>query len=192
MRSDAAYSKDLDSTGKTLDTRLVGMHVPGSGFYGRWTYPLFKQGGDGTCTLLLRLFNEILAKQGNLPRVLLLMLDNTSKENKNNQVMSFLAYLVQQGVFDSVQVKKVLGGFPTCLNKSFCFFWCLSKCYLDVTACNYATHVQHLQALSYLSCQQDLHKNIGCGDMCKHIAGYKLLLRPAADLICLLTLIKRG
>ena len=48
VRSDAVYSKDVENTGKPLDTRLVGAHLPGRYFLGFWTYPFFTQGGSGS------------------------------------------------------------------------------------------------------------------------------------------------
>lgn len=110
LRSDAVYSKDLENTGKTYDTRLVGMHVPMHGFYGWWVEPLYKQGGSGTCSLLHRLFCDLLDRNKRLPRVLVLMLDNTVKENKNNQVVQYLALLVHKGVFDRIVVVFLLVG----------------------------------------------------------------------------------
>jgi hypothetical protein len=47
---------------------------------------------------------SLLSLKGAIPRTLHLQLDNTSKENKNSTVLTYLAILVAQGVFDSVTV----------------------------------------------------------------------------------------
>ena len=110
LRSDAIFSKDVDSSGKPLETRLVGAHLPGRGFFGFWIYPFFKQGGSGCAGLLHRIFSEVLTREGCLPRVLLLHMDNTCKENKNNQMMKYLGFLVSHGVFDEVRMLFLLVG----------------------------------------------------------------------------------
>jgi hypothetical protein len=103
-RSDALYNKDLETTGRPLETRLVGAHVAGHGFFGFWVHPWFKQGGSGMASLLVRLLKVILERRHKLPRILILLLDNTCKENKNNTVVKFLALLVAFKVFDEVWV----------------------------------------------------------------------------------------
>jgi hypothetical protein len=103
-RSDALFNKDLETTGRPQDTRLVWAPVAGHGFYGFWVHPWFKQGGSGMASLLIRLLKAILLRRGDLPRVLILLLDNTCKENKNNTVVKFLSLLVAYKVFDEVWV----------------------------------------------------------------------------------------
>jgi hypothetical protein len=110
LRSDAIYSKDVESAGKPLETRLVGAHLPGRGFTGFWVYPFYSQGASGCASLLHRIFNSILRKDGKLPRVLLLHMDNTSKENKNNLMIKYLCFLVFHGVFDEVRILFLLVG----------------------------------------------------------------------------------
>lgn len=110
VRSDAVYSKDVENTGKPLDTRLVGAHLPGRYFLGFWTYPFFTQGGSGSASILHRILQHVLDKEGTLPRVFIVLMDNTCKENKNNQVIKYLAFLVKVGVFDEVLVIFLLVG----------------------------------------------------------------------------------
>ena len=57
----------------------------------------------------------MLEEDGKLPRVLLLQVDNTCKENKNNTVLPYLALLVHFGVFDYVQVNTLLVGHTHCI-----------------------------------------------------------------------------
>lgn len=111
VRSDALFSKDVDNAGKPLKTRLVGGHVQGRGFFGFWIYPYFKQGGSGCATLLHRIISKVLrGSGGTLPRILLIHMDNTCKENKNNLVIKYLAFLVFHGVFDEVRILFLLVG----------------------------------------------------------------------------------
>lgn len=51
VKSDAAYSKDIENTGLRLKTRLMGVHVAGKerGFAGFWEYPFYKLGGVNMC-----------------------------------------------------------------------------------------------------------------------------------------------
>lgn len=95
-RSDALLCKDLESEGKPLGCRLIGADVEHIGFFGFWTLPMYAQGGNLVPTVLLRLLKLIPLKTGRvLPPILLLQLDNTVKENKNNAVYGFLSLLIQ-------------------------------------------------------------------------------------------------
>lgn len=110
LRSDAVFSKDVENAGKPLDTRLIGAHLPGRCFLGFWTYPFFVQGGSGSTTVLHRILQSILDCDGKLPRVFNVLMDNTCKEKKNNQVIKYLAFLVRSGVFDEVRIIFLLVG----------------------------------------------------------------------------------
>ena len=52
--------------------------------------------------LMINVLVDVLLKRDALPPVLYLQLDNTARENKNQYVMAFLAYLVQAGIFSEV------------------------------------------------------------------------------------------
>jgi hypothetical protein len=110
LRSDAIFSKDVDNSGRPLETRLVGAHLPGRGFMGFWVYPYFSQGASGCATLIHRILCAVLRKEGRLPRVLVLHMDNTCKENKNNEMVKYLAFLVFHDVFDEVRIVFLLVG----------------------------------------------------------------------------------
>ena len=84
--------------------------MPGRNFMGFWVYPLFSQGASGCCTIVQRILCSVLQREGRLPRVLVLLLDNTCKENKNNGVVKYLAWLLSSGVFDEVRVFFLLVG----------------------------------------------------------------------------------
>ena len=62
------------------------------------------QGHDVTIEVLWRVLNDVLSEEGKLPRVLLLQLDNTTKQNKGRYLFAFLALLVHHNVFDKVLV----------------------------------------------------------------------------------------
>lgn len=53
---------------------------------------------------MVEVLRRILESRDALPPVLVLQLDNTSQENKNNHMFSFLAGLVKAGVFEEVIV----------------------------------------------------------------------------------------
>ena len=52
--------------------------------------------------LMINVVVDVLLKGDALAPVLYLQFDNTARENKNQYVMTFLAYLVQAGIFSEV------------------------------------------------------------------------------------------
>ena len=58
--------------------------------------------------LMINVLVDVLLKRDALAPVLYLQLDNTARENKNQYVMAFLAYLVQEGIFSEVWLKYYL------------------------------------------------------------------------------------
>ena len=62
------------------------------------------QGHDVTIEVLWRVMNDVFADEGKLPPVLLLQLDNTTKQNKGRFLFAFLALLVHHNVYDKVLV----------------------------------------------------------------------------------------
>ena len=60
--------------------------------------------GTTTIEVLWRVLNDIQTEEGQLPGVLLLQLDNTTKQNKGRFLFAFLALLVHHNVFDKVLV----------------------------------------------------------------------------------------
>ena len=57
--------------------------------------------------LMINVLVDVLLKREALAPVLYLQLDNTARENKNQYVMAFLAYLVQAGIFSEVSIAKI-------------------------------------------------------------------------------------
>ena len=53
---------------------------------------------------------RVKSERGFLPPVLYLQLDNTARENKNKFIMTFLALLVERGVFEKIKVNFLLVG----------------------------------------------------------------------------------
>ena len=81
----------------------IKMHVLGCIAHGRDTYaytcpPHIAQGHNITIQVLHRVLHDIKTKEGAIPPILHLQLDNTTKQNKGRFLMAYLAYLVQQGV----------------------------------------------------------------------------------------------
>ena len=62
------------------------------------------QGHDVTIEVLWRVINDVQSEEGRVPPVLLLQLDNTTKQNKGRFLFAFLALLVHHNVFDKVLV----------------------------------------------------------------------------------------
>ena len=98
-----------EKTSSSQSMWKVGLHVMGAIVHGRLAYcytildtvPL---GGNVTIDILHRVLAAEFDKNGDLPPVLYLQLDNTSRQCKNKYVMAWLAYLVHIGVFKEVYV----------------------------------------------------------------------------------------
>ena len=78
-----------------------------------------------TITLLLAVLHQLQSRLHALPKILYLQLDNTSRENKNKYVLSFLALLVQLKVFKKVCRLQNVG--QHCLN----LYTCINNYYAD-------------------------------------------------------------
>ena len=53
---------------------------------------------------MVDILRRVLDAQETLPRRLVIQIDNTSQENKNSRMFTFLAQSVEKGVFDEIQV----------------------------------------------------------------------------------------
>ena len=53
---------------------------------------------------LIEVLTRVLASRSHLPPTLILQLDNTSQENKNNHLFAFLALLLETRVFENIIV----------------------------------------------------------------------------------------
>ena len=84
------YAYGAISHGRKAYTFLVPGHVG--------------QGHNVSIEVLWRILNDVLTEEGRIPKVLLLQLDNTTKQNKGRFFFAFLALLVHHNVFDKVIV----------------------------------------------------------------------------------------
>jgi hypothetical protein len=75
-----------------------------------WNWDNVAKDGNLLPTILLDYISRVKAERGSLPPVLYLQLDNTARENKNKFVMTFLALLVERGVFEKIKVNFLLVG----------------------------------------------------------------------------------
>ena len=91
------------SEAKRLKMHLYGALVHGVGAYA-FTVPDHEHQGHNTTIQVLHEILAELRKQGELPRVLKLQLDNTTKQNKGQFLYGYLALLVECGVFETVEV----------------------------------------------------------------------------------------
>ena len=89
-----------------LKLHLLGAIVHGQGVY-VYTCPAnFAQGHNITIQVLFDVLEQVRQDKGvvKLPEVLLLQLDNTTKQNKGKYLMAFLALLVEAGTFRKILV----------------------------------------------------------------------------------------
>lgn len=66
------------------DILITGVYLPSRGFLGYWTYPFYAGGANPNITILMSALCKVLDAEKKLPPVLMLQLDNCSKDNKNN------------------------------------------------------------------------------------------------------------
>jgi hypothetical protein len=81
----------------------VKMHILGCIAHGRDTYaftcpPHIAQGHSVTIQVIHEVLLDIKSKEGGIPPIINIQLDNTTKQNKGRFLMAYLGYLVQQGV----------------------------------------------------------------------------------------------
>jgi hypothetical protein len=93
-----------DERKERMDTKLMISYVHG---IGTWTYTIHADvTGDPNLNIecLQRTLKHVENKNGFLAKTLFLQLDNCFRENKNSYVMAYLAWLVERGVFDRVEL----------------------------------------------------------------------------------------
>jgi len=94
---------------------LIGAIVHGIGVYAYTCPSHVKQGHNVTIQALWDTIVQVKQKNGGwLAPNLLLQLDNTTKQNKGNGLFSFLALLVAQGVFKTIEVSFLPVGHTHC------------------------------------------------------------------------------
>lgn len=83
------HSKAVDQAGMPLEFRLYGVWSKGNGFLPFYTLPVYTMGANLTVSVLCAFLQKHYDHYKSLPPILMLQLDNTSKENKNNVRFSF-------------------------------------------------------------------------------------------------------
>jgi hypothetical protein len=89
---------------KRVPIHVYGCMVHGIGTWAYVYHDSVRQGNNVTCDVLFRTLAAIEAAGRTLPDVLYLQLDNTVKQNKSKFLMSYLAWLVETGVFKRIIV----------------------------------------------------------------------------------------
>jgi hypothetical protein len=87
-----------------MQLHLMGVIVHGRGTYAYTCPPHVAQGNNMTIAALWDTLVYLFKKDGKLPPILLLQLDNTSKQCKGQYLFGFLGLLVFWGVFDKVLI----------------------------------------------------------------------------------------
>ena len=100
---------DPDASHLLEETVRQQLFAYGALSHGRKAYTFLlpghvKQGHDVTIEVIWRIINDIKETEGQLPPILLIQLDNTSKQNKGRYLFAFLALLVHHGVFDKILI----------------------------------------------------------------------------------------
>ena len=88
---------------------LQKVFVHGCIAHGREAYiftfpPHVRQGHNVSCEMLWRVLMDVLEKEGNIPPILNLQLDNTNKTNKGRTLFAFLFLLVHFGVVSKILI----------------------------------------------------------------------------------------
>ena len=93
----------------TLKTKLFGATVHGHGTYFYWCTSQLSHDSNLTIEVLRRTLLKYESEKGKLPPTLYLQLDN-GPDQKSKQFLTFLAYLVQMKVFDTIKVSYLIVG----------------------------------------------------------------------------------
>jgi hypothetical protein len=92
----------LTSEAKRLKLHLYGALAHGFGAFFTTCPDHEAQGNNVTIHMIWDVINSVYKKKGYLPKVLLLQLDNTTKQNKGQYLFGFLGLLVAMGIFKKV------------------------------------------------------------------------------------------
>ena len=83
---------------------LIGVIAHG---IGSWVYTMsdkWKSDANVTIEVLQRVLTAIEQQRGGLPSTLYVQMDNCGRENKNQWVLAYLSWLVQRGVFETIEL----------------------------------------------------------------------------------------
>jgi hypothetical protein len=93
-----------------MKNRVVGVLIHGHGAFLYWVTPQIKHDTNLTIECLRRTFLKFqAANKGVLPPILYLQMDNAS-DNKNRHMIAFLAYLVENNIFQKIKVSFLIVG----------------------------------------------------------------------------------
>jgi hypothetical protein len=105
-KHDMPHFKDMSHL--TNELRRIKMHLYGALVHGRDAYAFTitdheAQGHNSSIQVLHYILVDI-AKNGKVPSVLKLQLDNTTKQNKGQYVFAYLSMLIEYGIFENIEV----------------------------------------------------------------------------------------
>lgn len=108
-----SWSK-ADDVGVRLTTKLLGAIVYGRGYWGFWSIPEWGATSNLTLTALCKVLRDVSGRSPNdselprsspsLPPRLFVQMDNTAKDNKNHYLLGFCAMLINESIFQDVEV----------------------------------------------------------------------------------------
>lgn len=108
-----SWSK-ADNVGMRLTTKLLGAIVYGWGYWGFWSIPEWAASSNLTLTAVCKILRDVSGrsphetelprKNASLPPKLILQMDNTAKDNKNHYLLGFCGMLINEHVFQEVEV----------------------------------------------------------------------------------------
>ncbi len=105
--------KQKNDTVKLMKQKLMGVMAHGHGTYVYVAHPPMATGTNFSIECLwrtiMKLNDEYTAKGKHLPPVLTLQLDNAS-DNKSKTMLAFATYLVEAGVFESIELNFLMVG----------------------------------------------------------------------------------
>ena len=108
-----SWSK-ADDVGVRLTTKLLGAIVYGRGYWGFWSIPEWAASSNLTLTAVCKILRDVSGRSSHdselprtarcLPPRLFLQMDNTARDNKNHYLLGFCAMLLNEGIFQEVEV----------------------------------------------------------------------------------------
>ena len=100
-----------------MRTHLTGAQIYMKAEKGKMAFDLLQWPHDSNLTIsvLLAILQQVRSKLGALPKIVYLQLDNTSRENKDKYLLSFLAHLVDLKLFKKVYINPFAGSVNYCV-----------------------------------------------------------------------------
>ncbi len=95
-----------------LGTHIYGCLTHGASI-GAFAYACldwFSGSANTTCSVLLQVLLSLIQRGDTIPKTLYLQLDNSSKDNKNTTLLSFVAWMVYMTIIDTAEVCFLIKG----------------------------------------------------------------------------------